>query len=1721
MPTIDMMTVKGPADASSVNRAAFGTMTFDSVGVYEYSITETNAGQGGITYDTHTAKVTVTVSERDGKLAAAIAYDNTAATTDADKAVRSAAAFTNTYSATGSLNGAANLTVTKEFTGRPNDAWLDTDSFSFKIEGSDEATKIAIDDGKITLPGNVTIDSASVDHQEAFDDIVFNAPGEYRFEVTEFVPEDEEALPNVDYDDTIKYISVNVTDNGDGKLTAEVVDENSDALTFTNTYTPDQAYLNGATNLKVNKNFTGRDNNEWLQNDTFTFTLAPGNSETQNAVNNQIVKLPAETTLAMTRDNASNAFFGNITFTQPGTYVFTVTESTGASDNGITYDTTPRTITVVVTDQNDGTMKVEVDAAHSEALEFNNTYKPSDGTLIGTENLKVTKALTGRDWTADDAFTFTVTADPSDETTVKAVEEQKVILPGSLEVTEANKDSAAFGNITFKEEGIYKFIISEVEPEDDPIAGVDYDKTQHAITVNVEDNDQGALVATLAQGSSNTSAFKNEYHTTGSLVGADNLMVTKTIEKRDWIEGDSFTFTLAADMTDAATAAAVNAGQITLPSNAAGITIAYNAETPDAAHEAAFGDITFTAEGTYRFTIAETEGNIGGMTYDANVKTITVTTEDNGDGTLSITQVTGDKNPTFTNTYAPDQPTQLSGAENLKVTKTIDNRNWQTGDSFTFTLTGGDEATNKAITDKVVTLPENAAGITIAYNAETPDAAHEAAFGDITFTQPGDYVFNITEQKGTIGGMIYDETNHVVKVHVKDNLDGTLTATVTEGANPTITNTYVPNVPGELNGAANLTVTKNFTGRENDAWLDTDSFSFKLEAADEGTKAAVNAKEITMPANADKVEITADTEGHKAAFGNINFTKAGDYTFNISEILPDGVTADNPTKDGITYDTSVKTVKVTVTDNLDGTLTAALAQSSEALTFTNTYSTTDVPVEPGDNTEGSSLLNVTKELTGREWKQDDSFTFTIEGADDKTMAAIADGTITMPNPASVTIDNTTIDTATQKHTAGFGEIVFNKVGTYKFNIKETKPETAIPGITYDAHTYTVTITVTDNHDGTLKAVVTGEAADSTFTNAYTPTPVDIGDDVNTQLAGTKVLNGKTLKAGEFSFTVEPQNGAPTPEGGTTVTNTADTEGYNFGFGNITFDKPGTYTYLVKEVNDNKAGYTYDDTTYTVTYTVTDNVATGKLELSRAISVDGEAREAIVFNNSFTPAEVSAPAALSGTKTVEGNAYTMQGGEFTFELVDAAGNVVDTATNTADGTYSFDTLSFAEEGIYKYTVREVTGSAAGMSYDGTSYSVTYEVDYDAETGVLSVGEPTISGDLSFTNTYDPTDIKVALSGTKVLDGRDINDGEFQFVLYDENGEEVATATNVGNGFTFPAINYTAAGDYTYTIAEVNNGLGGVAYDESTHDVTVHVTDEGGALAATVEGGDAVVFKNTYTPAPATVPADAETGLGGAKTLEGRALAEGEFTFELRDNNGALVAETTNAADGSFSFEGITFDQEGTYTYTVSEVDNGLGGVAYDSTVYRAVITVIDNGEGQLVASVDKPDGAFAFTNTYQAAGVNVTMTAIKKLEGADLTDGQFTFVLKDADGKTVQEVTNTADGRIPFDTLTFDAAGEYTYTIEEVKGNDRSIAYDDTVYPVVINVTDDGNGALNADVTYTDGDPIFVNTANQPTTIIDNVYTGIMNNAQAVLTAFVCIVVAILAATALIVRRKHS
>lgn len=958
----------------------------------------------------------------------------------------------------------------------------------------------------------------------------------------------------------------------------------------------------------------------------------------------------------------------------------------------------------------------------------------------------------------------------------------------------------------------------------------------------------------------------------------------------------------------------------------------------------------------------------------------------------------------------------------------------------------------------------------------------------------------------------------------KKNDTGTITANAVSAAS--FTNTYKVS-EATLDGAKNLKVTKELTGRD---WQDGDEFSFKL-AADENdaaTKAALDAKNIVLPDNAESITIKNDTANHQAAFGDITFKQAGTFKFTITE--------EQGSLGGITYDTTPKTVTVKVKDQGDGTLKAEATEGANP-TITNTYGTV-VPDDEAAKTD----VKFTKEFNG--WSDaggafdNTNFSFTLkavtEGAPLPQKNGANNTTAMVSKPASGT-----------SATFSFGAINFtydmvkdaqNKTKTFTYEVTEDVPQGAdsgkLNGITYDTGKATVKITVTDKN-GNGQMGVTVNVDKTQFTNTYQAEQVTV--DANGALAGTKVLTAvnsdKKLAANEFSFTAKPIDNTTVAPTATTATNEAPTTaGSNtgaFNFGSLTFDAPGTYTYKVTEDVPQDAqggklnGYTYDGSVYTVTFTVTDNKQ-GKLEAARTITKDGAPKDSIVFTNSYEPTPVSSDTAgvLGGKKIVqasEGNSYTLRAGDFSFRLTPGAGASGDAQTvqNEADGSYAFDPIQFTSAGTYSYTVSEVQATKGGFTFDGASYGVTFTVE--DQNGTLKITDTKVQrvegdnttdvtlGRLDFTNKYDPKATSYTLTGTKVLESTDssaqrsLKDGEFTFQLTPVGGTagDVQKTTNAATGaFSFGTLNYTAPGTYTYEVRELAGKDSTITYDTNTvYTVAVTVKDQDGMLTVTnVTGVPAggIVFKNTYTPTPVTVdPTAGDTKIGGTKTLTGRDAKAGEFTYELLDDSGTVVDTATSgdAKDGeaaTWTFgKKLEFTKTGTYRYTVREASGGTtaAGVTYDAATFGVTITVTEDAVAHaLVAQVTTTkDGAKApitFANSYAAAPATVGFKAGKVLTGKDLTAGQFSFKLTGSGVNLTAK--NDADGGVDFGTLTFKQAGTYTYQVSEVDDKQANVTYDDTAYKVVVTVTDPGTGQLQAQVTYdNDAAPVFQNSYAEP------------------------------------------
>lgn len=970
----------------------------------------------------------------------------------------------------------------------------------------------------------------------------------------------------------------------------------------------------------------------------------------------------------------------------------------------------------------------------------------------------------------------------------------------------------------------------------------------------------------------------------------------------------------------------------------------------------------------------------------------------------------------------------------------------QVGDTLTYTIqyaNAGDEPVDMVITD---TLDE---GLTYVPYSAGEDAEYDADTRTITWTL-NDVPAN------TMGGQVSFQAvvNEKAEGQTIEN-----EAQITVGDNPQITTNKTET---EVK-TGSLTISKTVTvNTDQGTTIDTEKeFTFTVVLTDK--KGNQLDGEYSYSGTSDG---TTEYQGTITSTGTIKLKHEGSVTitglpegaeYTVTETPETGYTAENAELKG-----------------------AIPADSAATAAFVNNYSAGQVTLN------GATNLEVTKEFTGKDWG-DEVFTFTLTQTGGDTTK------VTLPDNA----DNLQIGKDTKDHKAAFGDIIFTAAGEYTFEISEVIPEN--PGqIHYDDHKATITVNVTDNKSGDLVAVASATTSGSmTFKNTYTP------QEITANIQALKTMSGRDLRdTDDFTFMITPQNGAPA---------TTRPEAHNGGqnnavidFGTATFTEAGTYTYLITETGGNVAGVTNSTQTITATVQVDYNEATGTLSSEVSYSGgDGDAGN--MFTNVYQAAPV-VPAefetGITGTKTVtasEGNSYTMQGGEFSFTLTPAASNPSTdpvketTITNGADGSLVFVSgpVTYTESGTYTYTVKENDSSEGGITEDGSLYTIVVEVT-DSGNGQLAA-DVSISKDgnvtdaITFDNSYDPAKTGVTISGTKELTGKNIENNMFTFRITGDNDAPMPSATevqNVGSSFAFGTIEYTEPGTYVYHISEVNDGKTGYTYDGTVYDVTVVVTDTDGALHADVSGADAIVFKNSYDPGQVTLTG--ETALRAHKTLTGRELNAEEFVFEVKDADGNVLTTGTNDADGNVVFGDLTFDQTGTYNYTISERNDSLGGITYDGTIYTVQIDVTDAG-GYLEAAVQYFEGNTQtdlpeFENEYTAASTGVSLGASKILTGRDLKDGEFTFVLKDADGNTVDEAANDANGSVKFDEITYDQAGTYRYTVSEVKGDDTTITYDETVYDVTVEVADNGSGTLVPTVTIGNGDSqgiVFTNEYNEP------------------------------------------
>lgn len=601
----------------------------------------------------------------------------------------------------------------------------------------------------------------------------------------------------------------------------------------------------------------------------------------------------------------------------------------------------------------------------------------------------------------------------------------------------------------------------------------------------------------------------------------------------------------------------------------------------------------------------------------------------------------------------------------------------------------------------------------------------------------------------------------------------------------------------------------------------------------------------------------------------------------------------------------------------------------------------------------------------------------------------------------------------------------------------------------------------------------------------------------------------------------------------------------FGENSKTFtqeDAKKTYSYTVEETKKGGQGYTNDSEKATVTIKTEDN-GKGKLTVTTTMKKGTKEETVVVSNEDENPKSIVIPfvnsysgdpailddggdATINATKTLTGR--DLNAGEFNFIVKDAKGKQVATGTNGADGKIDFTKIEYKISELDN----DVTADIAEKEEDGLNYIYSYqyevsEVKDNLPEGVEAITQPmsitvkvTDKGDgslsleviypegaegLVFENQYgaDAT-AKISVSGKKTykaLSGDNKPDitGEYEFsISADDSNAPLPnnkTAKNDAAGnIIFGDIEYTIADagkTYTYTVKE-SGDVTGVSIDGDKQ-FTVEVIDNGnGTITAKTDNGTEPLFRfdNKYSVDP--IESSITDKIKIKKNLDGdRAMKAGEFQFELveRISEGDNVVDkvidrATNGADGNVTFGAIKYDNVGTHEYTVREVNNGLGGITYDTNSYKIVTNVTDNGDGTLsvehkrVATTEEEQKAdIVFTNTYKATPASVALGAAKILKNGELKDGQFTFLLKDSKGDVVSEAKNDANGSIRFDAMEFDKAGTFEYTVSEVKGNDRDIKYDENEYKITVEVKDDGNGNMTAEITKgIENGIVFVNTA---------------------------------------------
>lgn len=1269
----------------------FGTVEYTEPGTYVYKVSEKHAGTtiDGIAYSGNVAEITVTVKpNKKGELSADV------------KATSGETEFKNAY-ATNPVESSvtSQIAVTKSLTGRD----LTVGEFSFELREIKDEDSELIETVKNAADGKVT-----------FSAIKYTEIGQHTYKLHEV----KGNSGGIDYDDAVYTIVTTIADNGKGQLVAthELKDaKDVKSIEFKNAYTTNatEASLAGIKNLQVDDALTPAD-----ITGKFTFTVT----------GEEGAPMPASTSVH--NDIDGKVDFGKITFTlddlnkavgekpekREHTFTYTVTESGEVA--GVTNDAKPsREVSFTVTDDGKGNLRVSRKPDGDAAFTFTNTYNVTPVETSVTDQITANKVLTGREL-KEGEFSF------------ELVEGDKVVATG----TNAADGAITMGKVAYDKPGKHAYTLREIKGGTTS-KGITYSDAKYTIETTITDNGDGTLKAEHVLKDATAATFKNTY-SVAPLDAELDFDLSKVISGRDWTDGDEFSFTITAP-EDAP-----------LPDPAT-VTVSKK-DAKDGIAAIKFGKIHYAAAGTYKYEIRENAGSTVGMTYDAHVATAEVTVTENGDGSLTA-NVTKKENGRFTNTYRTEL--NYTAAGGLWLSKYLDGRPMTEG-QFTFTVTPADDASARAL------------GLLPGANSFKSPAAAEATVGlidilaghEVIFTQADagkTFTYTVAEKNDGQPGYTYDDAVRTVTIAIADDTAGTLTATTTvsggpEGAHETVHksgenkvekalvpfhNSYsaTTNTPGGT--AAQVVATKTLTGRpmaDGEFWF---GIAYQGElVAYENLKPNIGGHvsfdtlhyDTKMLANLEAAGLAYRTDKDGKLAWTISYTAYEDL-FG----LPNGVSA-------TTWSFGFKVI---VVDNGDGTLTATVDYGGVEPLFENVYGAEAVDAALTGTKKLQAAEGLTPaDITGK-------FTFTVTA--DEAGAPMPERT-TATNDAAGNVDFGKIhftledlnralgvtDDATDKADADEAEVDADATDTdesdpatptaprsHTFTYTVTESGSA-PGVTNDANaTRKVSYTVTDDGTGHLSVVHEGDdGAAFTFTNTYGVAPTD--SSATDQVKTVKRLTGRDLSAGEFTFEL-------LEDGVVVASGTNDVNG-NVTLSPIHYEAPGTHTYTLREACPNALGLykgvTYDGTTYTVVTTVSDN---GDGTLTAAHKLEGTT-ESAGFTNKYhaMPTQVS----IGAIKVLEGR--ELKKDEFSFKLVGE--DVESTVTNDADGKINFDKFEYSELGTYVYTISEVKGDEAGMTYDKSVFTATVNVVDDGE-GNLKANVAFTKGDKSvegivFNNTY---------------------------------------------------------------------------------------------------------------------------------------------------------------------------------------------------------------------------------------------------------------------------------------------------------------------------------------------------------------------------------------------------